>query len=87
MLLLAAAVVLPCAVLYRAAVSNTTPPVQVAWDPRTWWEWDRPPPPVMFPEPEEDGDLNPIAAGDLVRFSLLLLVNVVNFSSLTQRFC
>uniref|UniRef100_A0ACD5ZIR0 Uncharacterized protein n=3 Tax=Avena sativa TaxID=4498 RepID=A0ACD5ZIR0_AVESA len=63
-LLLAAAVALPCVVLYRAVVSNAPPPVQIDWDRRLWREWDPPSPPVLVPEPEEDGVLNPISADD-----------------------
>lgn len=62
MLLLAAAVALPCAVLYRAAVSNAPPPVQIDRDLRLWRDLDPPRPPVMVPE--EDGDLDPIPADD-----------------------
>ncbi|KAL5208012.1 hypothetical protein ABZP36_032447 [Zizania latifolia] len=61
-LLLAAAVALPCAVLYRAAVLNAVQPVQVGWDRRPWWQRDQPPPAVMVPD--EDGDVDPAAAGD-----------------------
>ncbi|XP_015689064.1 uncharacterized protein At4g15970-like [Oryza brachyantha] len=62
-LLLAAAVALPCAMLYRAAVLNAVQTVQVGWDRSPWWERDQPPPAVMVPE--EDGDGDPVAADDL----------------------
>lgn len=66
-LLLAAAVALPCAVLYRAAVLDAVQPVQVGWDRGPWWERGQPPPAVVVPE--EDGDVDPAAADDLVRFA------------------
>ncbi|KAJ1280480.1 hypothetical protein BS78_04G235900 [Paspalum vaginatum] len=73
LLLLAAAVALPCAVLYRAAVGNTTP----VYVPRVRRPWLQREPPLPPPEvPEEDGDLDPFPTGDLdtenVRLELVL---------------
>ncbi|KAL6633760.1 hypothetical protein ACP70R_026431 [Stipagrostis hirtigluma subsp. patula] len=59
-LLLAAAVALPCAVLYRAAVSV---PVNVARMRRPRLEWHPPVPSVTVPE--EEGDVDLMAPGDL----------------------
>ncbi|KQK00814.1 uncharacterized protein At4g15970 [Brachypodium distachyon] len=64
-LLLVAAVALPCAVLYRAVVLNSPPPVQVGWGFRPWQEQGTLRAPVMVPE--EDGDLDAVAAGDMER--------------------
>ncbi|CAN6233918.1 unnamed protein product [Urochloa humidicola] len=62
-LLLAAAVALPCAVLHRAAV-DTTAPVYVPRARRPLLDWGPPPlPPVEVPE--EDGEFDPLPAGDL----------------------
>ncbi|CAN6280368.1 unnamed protein product [Urochloa humidicola] len=62
-LLLAAAVALPCAVLYRAAV-DTAVPVYVPRARRPLLEWGPLPlPPVEVPE--EDGGFDPLPAGDL----------------------
>lgn len=83
MLLLAAAVALPCAVLYRAVVSNATPPVQVVLDRWPSREWDPPRAPVIVPEAEEDRDLDPISADDLVCFSppSSLMFQFLNYST------
>ncbi|KAF8768588.1 hypothetical protein HU200_007136 [Digitaria exilis] len=64
MLLLAAAVTLPCAVLYRAAV-DTTATVYVPRARRPLLEWDPPPLPPADEVPEEDGDFDPFPTGDL----------------------
>ncbi|XP_051193255.1 uncharacterized protein [Lolium perenne] len=60
----AAAVALPCAVLYRAVLShwNAPPPVQNDRYRRLWRDLDPPRAPVMVPG--EYGDLDPISAND-----------------------
>jgi hypothetical protein len=64
----AAAVALPCAVLYRAVLShwNAPPPVQNDRYRRLWRDLDPPRAPVMVPG--EYGDLDPISANDPVSF-------------------
>lgn len=72
LLLLAAAVALPCAVLYRAAV-DARKPVYVARARRLWWEGDPPPTPVAAPE---DSEVDPLRPGDLVGFASSSAVSV-----------
>ncbi|KAG2660585.1 hypothetical protein PVAP13_1KG452600 [Panicum virgatum] len=69
-LLLAAAVALPCAVLYRAAV-DATAPVYIPRARRPLLQWDPPPlPPVEVPA--EDDDADPFPTDDLVSEDLRL---------------
>jgi len=74
-LLLAAAVALPCAVLYRAAVESTKP-IHV---PRVHRPLLPAPPLPPVQVPEDDGDFDPFPTGDLVGFasSLLPLLNFI----------
>ena len=71
-LLLAAAVALPCAVLYRAAV-DATAPVYIPRARRPLLQWG--PSPLLPVEiPAEDGDDDPFPADDLVGFASSFLL-------------
>ena len=77
-LLLAAAVALSCAVLYRAAV-DATAPVYIPRARRPLLQWDPPPlPPVEVPA--EDDAADPFPTDDLVGFASSFLLPLLIFS-------
>lgn len=77
-LLLAAAVALPCAVLYRAAV-DTTAPVYIPRARRPLLQWDpQPLPPAEVTE--EEGEFDTFPTGDLVGFASSLLAQSIFLS-------
>jgi len=68
-LLLAAAVALPCAVLYRAAVETT----KAIHDPHVHRPLLPAPPLPPVQVPDDDGFFDPFPTGDLVGFASSLL--------------